>query len=546
MAMSTMDNASAQLAIALQLHDLDELEVSGTADKLVIRLQRQQLEIDSGFDAVTFEASRRLALSMAKAVEDDSALLARSAPLPQIDDTTFDRLALLNHAPSTVSNHSKLAPANSANQTLPSKATSQKRARSLTPEGDPSSVSVNPKEAELRCPSHAALDHVGHSHKKVKCQQITNGDHPRIQVEGSGIYSVQDPQPSTAEASGAQVVKETAAPTTAFETSPTTGDCASCSDHLAVDELVKASCKHYYCKDCFGHFIEASLQTHDGFPPKCCKIPIAFVTVADNVSAVVFSRYSSRQAEIKNATALYCGIQGCGVRIEKGRIEGVRATCVTCWRDTCTQCRAEFPQNVNGRNVGHVCKKDKAHEEVLALAKKEGWQTCYQCGHIVALNFGCHHMRCRCEAEFCYRCGTKWRNCECGDYDEPQLQTRAARGIDIRAARRVARVLPPDLRPREQQLAELQQRLQVDCDHNNFNYEGGKSEQNPGRCEVCEYPAWIYILRCEHCRFTACRDCHNFFGWSRGENLWGLRFGARNYDDDTDDEPVSEDQSIEN
>lgn len=127
--MSTMDNASAQLAIALQLHDLDELEVSGTADKLVIRLQRQQLEIDSGFDAVTFEASRRLALSMAKAVEDDSALLARSTPLPQIDDTTFDRLALLNHAPPTVSNQSKLAPAKSANQTLPSKATSQKRAR---------------------------------------------------------------------------------------------------------------------------------------------------------------------------------------------------------------------------------------------------------------------------------------------------------------------------------------------------------------------------------------------------------------------------------
>ncbi|KAF6221548.1 hypothetical protein HO133_002404 [Letharia lupina] len=494
-----MDNASAQLAIALQLHDLDELEVSGTADKLVIRLQRQQLEIDSGFDAVTFEASRRLALSMAKAVEDDSALLARSTPLPQIDDTTFDRLALLNHAPSTVSNHSKLAPANSANQTLPSKATSQKRARSLTPEGDPSSVSVNPKEAELRCPSHAALDHVGHSHKKVKCQQITNGDHPRIQVEGSGIYSVQDPQPSTAEASGAQVVKETAAPTTAFETSPTTGDCASCSDHLAVDELVKASCKHYYCKDCFGHFIEASLQTHDGFPPKCCKIPIAFVTVADNVSAVVFSRYSSRQAEIKNATALYCGIQGCGVRIEKGRIEGVRATCVTCWRDTCTQCRAEFPQNVNGRNVGHVCKKDKAHEEVLALAKKEGWQTCYQCGHMTSVQLAASpevFLLIYALASSSWQSSS--RDCR-STVTTTTSTTREANLNKIQGAVRSVSILP--------------------------GYTSFAANIADSR------PAEIVT---------------NFFGWSRGENLWGLRFGARNYDDDTDDEPVSEDQSIEN
>ena len=94
MATSTMDNASAQLAIALRLR---ELEASGTVDKIIIRLQRQQLEIDSGFDAVTFEASRRLALSMAKAVKEDSVLLAQSTLSPQIDDATFHHLAPLNH-----------------------------------------------------------------------------------------------------------------------------------------------------------------------------------------------------------------------------------------------------------------------------------------------------------------------------------------------------------------------------------------------------------------------------------------------------------------
>lgn len=121
--------------------------------------------------------------------------------------------------------------------------------------------------------------------------------------------------------------------------------------------------------------------------------PIAFVTVAENVSAAVFSRYSARQAEIKTATALYYGVQGCGVRIKNDKIDGLRATCVARSREICTQCRSEVPRNVNGRKVGHVGKKGKLRERVLALAKKEGCQTVYQRGNVVALNFGCHHMR---------------------------------------------------------------------------------------------------------------------------------------------------------
>lgn len=388
--MSTMDNASAQLAIALHLHDLDELEASGAVDKLVIRIQRQQLEVDSGFDAVTFEASRRLALSMAKAVEDDSAVLARSARLPVLDDATYDRLALLNRSTPTLSTSVEPAQQPRSNgQTFSLNGERQKRKRSSTPEELPLPVLALSQSTELRS---LALDRIGHSHKKLKGEQISSGQNSRNQVESSGVAPSQDPQLFTADVGSAQTMR-TVAPTTIIETPPKTADCASCSDNLVIKELVKASCNHYYCKDCFSQFIEASLQTHDGFPPTCCKVPITFATVADNVSAEVFGRYSARQAEIKNATALYCGIQECGVRIENDRINGVRATCGACWRDTCTICRGQFPRKINGKNVGHVCKKDKAREEVLALAKREGWQTCFQCGNMVALNFGCHHMR---------------------------------------------------------------------------------------------------------------------------------------------------------
>ena len=69
---------------------------------------------------------------------------------------------------------------------------------------------------------------------------------------------------------------------------------------------------------------------------------------------------------------------------------------------------------------------------------------------------------------------------------------------------------------------------------------------DPGRCRICEYRGWKYILRCVSCRFTACRDCHNFFGWNGGEAPWEVfTFGYRHYGDDADDEHVSEDESIE-
>ena len=382
--MSTMDNASAQLAIALQLQDLNELEASGTVDKFIIRLQRQQLETDFGFDAVTFEASRRLALSMAKAVEDDSVLLNQLTHSQQIDRATFDRLALLNNPPSMSSSLVRPVPQLMWTEgTLSSTARTLKRARSPTPEDEPSSASVNANDAKLSHQPQTAIDQTNRPHKKVRTEQA-------ISDQDSRLHSTEDLHPSTADL-GSQEVEETAA-TTVNETSPSTADCASCSDHSTTDKLIKAACEHYYCEDCFGQFIEASLQTHDGFPPKCCKIPIPFVTIAANVSAAVYSRYSARQAEIKNATALYCGIQGCGVKIENNRIIGVRASCVACWKDTCTLCRAELRKSVNGKKVRHICKKDKGLEEVLALAKQEEWQICYQCGNMIALNFGCHHM----------------------------------------------------------------------------------------------------------------------------------------------------------
>lgn len=279
----------------------------------------------------------------------------------------------------------------SAKLAMASTAGGLKRTRSATPEEEPSFALMNQNETELRSEPSTAMDHTEHRYKKGRVEQISQEQDSTIHIQDTKLPSIQDPQLSTAHIR-IQMNEETAT-NTATATSPIIAECVTCGDHLITNDLVKAPCEHYYCKDCFDQFIAASLQTHDGFPPKCCNIPIAFIIIADNVSSPVFSRYSARQAEIKNALPLCCGVQGCGVRIENDRIEEFRSTCMACRRLTCTLCRGAYPRSVNGENVGHVCKRHKGREQMLALAKQEGWQICYHCGDTGALNFGCHHMR---------------------------------------------------------------------------------------------------------------------------------------------------------
>lgn len=380
-----MDNQTATLAIALQLHDLDQLEQSGDLEKAVIDIQRQQLEIDSGFDNVAFEASRRLALSMAKAIEDDSAILAETTRLPQLDDATFHRLAPVNQLPRPAI-HSTDHPSNSS-QANPSQ---QNEAFEYQQQRRQQDVIV-------------IHDSVGNACKRKHedNEEVTTSKKARSVPPGTLLLqhthvAAEKGERSTAPVSSDLLAKELLPTNLASslandDTSSAKADCASCCDSQDINRLVKASCDHHYCRDCFEKFVEASLQTTDGFPPSCCKIPIAFNVVANNVSIPLFHRYRSRQEEIQNATALYCSILGCGVRIESDNISVTtyRAACKACYRDTCTKCRGEVPIKHEDR---HICKKDPGREAVLALAKQEGWQACYKCGTMVSLNFGCHHM----------------------------------------------------------------------------------------------------------------------------------------------------------
>lgn len=457
-----MDNASAALAIALQLRDLDDLEANGSITKEIADIQRQQLRLDAGFDSVLFEASRRLATSMAKAVEMDGPMIARTTRTPQIDDETYGRLSALNGPPppppysihhpqrdigarppsqperskTPVPNHTATAEATNAE--------SRKRVRSPTPEKEESSTADHLEITKVQNTPSENLDRVIHPTKKLKNSHNANtrtlsdvaAEDSEISVKtiselGAGMPMTKPDTPSltanvlvkpsssdnrgiatTVSKLKAQVdytpsilcrkattaitenpflkyLKEPSAST--IEARAPTAGCISCTETLALTELVKATCEHHFCRDCFGAFIKASLDADGTFPPKCCKLPVSSNLVTENVSTDLLGRYQLRQSEIKSALGLYCAVSACAVKIPRENVDGNKARCPVCYNQfTCTRCRSGMKKD---EVDAHVCKVDEDRQAILAAAKEEGWQACYNCGNMVDLNTGCHHMQ---------------------------------------------------------------------------------------------------------------------------------------------------------
>jgi len=114
--------------------------------------------------------------------------------------------------------------------------------------------------------------------------------------------------------------------------------------------------------------------------------------------------------------------------------------------------------------------------------------------------------RCRCKAQFCYLCGTPWRNCSCERWNEDDLIARAGEVVDREALRPLA--------PQERQLRVVAMRQELldqhECNHpGKFQTVTGASGAKLARCEFCNARHRNYLLRCRRCHVQVCQDCRN-------------------------------------
>ncbi|CZT24653.1 uncharacterized protein RCC_10379 [Ramularia collo-cygni] len=158
-------------------------------------------------------------------------------------------------------------------------------------------------------------------------------------------------------------------------------NCVACHDSPGI---IAVPCDHRYCVHCLTEVFRNAMSDGSAFPPRCCRqeIPIADIRLYLDQSFV--QEFEKRAVELGAAHQLYCYESTCSAFIPTDKIRADdNAQCPDCSRWTCMHCKAQ-------RHDGD-CQEDEKVQQLLQVASQEGWRRC-ECGIMIELNTGCHHM----------------------------------------------------------------------------------------------------------------------------------------------------------
>ncbi|KAL4928758.1 BRcat and Rcat domain-containing protein [Aspergillus undulatus] len=252
--------------------------------------------------------------------------------------------------------------------------------------------------------------------------------------------------------------------------------CVACREETEFFNVVRGPCRHEYCRSWLEEHFEASMNDEFLFPPRCCRQPFALTLLA----------FSSSRGCSRHLSRTYCYSPQCSTFIHPSNIEGDIATCPECAFATCVSCKERAPTG--------DCPNDTAMQKLLETAQQNNWQRFYSCWRLVSLEYGCNHMKlnfvldnCRCGAEFCYKCGERWKTCHCEEWNRhrlrqpdpvPNLPVLEPAAVNAVAAR---------MNLIERTMQELQENHE--CRHTRWRF-----TDSPYRCEECFHflPEYIF------------------------------------------------------
>ncbi|KAI0416890.1 hypothetical protein F5X98DRAFT_170293 [Xylaria grammica] len=194
--------------------------------------------------------------------------------------------------------------------------------------------------------------------------------------------------------------------------------CVACNDGIPAKKLAKLKCGHRWCKQCLKRRFKASIEGAENMPPTCCTDDIIPLKHVNDLFNDEFKRiWNEKFAKFLARDRNYCPRAKCREWIRpadhrhhsNGRTS---ATCRRCKTEICGDC-------YNKWHKSRQCPTDADTAQFLKVAKEAGWKRCFNCQAMVELKEGCNHMTCRCGAQFCMLCGSKWKACECPSFNYP-------------------------------------------------------------------------------------------------------------------------------
>jgi hypothetical protein len=166
--------------------------------------------------------------------------------------------------------------------------------------------------------------------------------------------------------------------------STVTHRCIACQEDKKFLEVVRAPCRHEYCRECLHDLFRSSMTDESLFPPRCCRKPIALSFVRIFLTLDIVQQYEQKKIEFETSDKTYCCSPTCSAFIYLENIHDDCAMCAECGMLTCTFCKLAAHEG--------DCPADRGLQQLLQTATENGWQRCYNCHRLVELETGCNHM----------------------------------------------------------------------------------------------------------------------------------------------------------
>lgn len=164
-------------------------------------------------------------------------------------------------------------------------------------------------------------------------------------------------------------------------------ECVVCAEHRLSSRTITLPCEHTWCRQCMTTQFEEATRNEGAWPPKCCRQDILLEQVGSLLSAGVRARFAAKSIEWSTINRTYCHATACASFVSPATIEGRRAVCQDCTRETCAECKGSYHAQLPCPVV--VTEHDRMFEE---MAREEGLPRCPTCRRYVQITHGCNHM----------------------------------------------------------------------------------------------------------------------------------------------------------
>lgn len=166
-------------------------------------------------------------------------------------------------------------------------------------------------------------------------------------------------------------------------------ECTACRDEFRFTDIIQVVCEeqHQYCGSCLKQVIMNGVVNHDltYMPPRCCGKELSRAIIVSNLTEEELEDFTNAEIEKNTHEKTYCSNAECGRFVAPCYIAAGKATCPRCEARTCVMC--------NSTQHEGDCPADTGLQAVLDMGAENQWRRCFSCRSMVAIEWGCNHMR---------------------------------------------------------------------------------------------------------------------------------------------------------